>query len=205
MQAHELPTLADAPGTSREYETIYILRPNTTNEEVAEVNVRVRNLIESMGGKIINVENWGKRRLAYEIAKERKGIYLHWTYLASHHLVSEIERTFRMLDGVIRYLTVKLDKDIDPNARPTDIDDETYERAANTAADEEDMYLTRREGEDDDDYSDDDDSDDDLDDSDDDDYDISSDRISDDSDLSGDSDDDESDDDNDDDEQDSEE
>lgn len=147
MQAHELPSLADAPGTSREYETIYILRPNTTNEEVGQVNDRVKGVIEGMGGKIIKVDNWGKRRLAYEVSKERKGIYLYWQYLATRGVVEEFERNMRMLDVVIRYMTVKLDKDVVPDARPSEIDEEAYERAATTAADEEDMYLSRPEGE----------------------------------------------------------
>jgi len=96
-----------------------------------------------MGGKIIKVDNWGKRRLAYEVSKERKGIYLYWLYLATPGVVEEIERNLRMLDGVIRYLTVKVDADIDVGARPSEIDDAAYERAAATAADEEDMFLSR--------------------------------------------------------------
>jgi small subunit ribosomal protein S6 len=138
-----LQSLKDAPNTSREYETIYVLRPNTGNEQVAEVNTRVRGVIENMGGKVIKVDNWGKRRLAYEVAKERKGIYLYWQYLATPGVVEEAERNLRMLDSVIRYLTVKVDSDIDITARPSEIDDTSYERAANTAADEEDMFLSR--------------------------------------------------------------
>ena len=138
-----LESLRDAPGTAREYETTYILRPNTANDGVAEVNTRVRGIIESMGGKIIKVDNWGKRRLAYEVEKERKGIYLYWLYLAKPGVVEEIERNLRMLDGVIRYLTVKVDESIDLGARPSEIDDAAYERAATTAADEEDMFLHR--------------------------------------------------------------
>ena len=138
-----LASLRDTPNTSREYETIYILRPNTPNEQVAEVNTRVKGIIEGMGGKIIKVDNWGKRRLAYEVAKERKGIYLYWLYLASPGVVEETERNLRMLDSVIRYLTVKVDENIDVVARPSEIDDATYDRAATTAADEEDMFLSR--------------------------------------------------------------
>ena len=66
-----------------------------------------------MGGKVIKIDNWGKRRLAYEVAKERKGIYLYWQYLAQPGVVEETERNLRMLDSVIRYLTVKVDTDID--------------------------------------------------------------------------------------------
>ena len=129
-----LLSLKDTPDTSREYETIYILRPNTPNEGVAEVNTRIKGVIESMGGKVLKVDNWGKRRLAYEVAKERKGIYLYWLYLAKSGVVEEAERNLRMLDNVIRYLTVKVDENIVVDARPSEIDDTSYEKAAQTAA-----------------------------------------------------------------------
>jgi small subunit ribosomal protein S6 len=138
-----LASLRDTPNTSREYETIYILRPNTPNEGVAEVNTRIKGVIEGMGGKVIKVDNWGKRRLAYEVAKERKGIYLYWLYLAQPGVVEETERNLRMLDSVIRYLTVKVDDNVDVTARPSEIDDTSYDKAAQTAADEEDLFLSR--------------------------------------------------------------
>jgi len=138
-----LQSLRDTPNTSREYETTYILRPNTPNEGVAEVNTRIKGIIEGMGGKIIKIDNWGKRRLAYEVAKERKGIYIYWLYLANPGVVEETERNLRMLDNVIRYLTVKVDEDIDVSARPSELDDASFEKAAQTAADEEDLFLSR--------------------------------------------------------------
>jgi small subunit ribosomal protein S6 len=138
-----LQSLKDTPNTAREYETIYILRPNTPNEGVAEVNTRIKGVIEGMGGKIIKVDNWGKRRLAYEVAKERKGIYLYWLYLAQPGVVEETERNLRMLDNVIRYLTTKVDENIDVSARPSEIDETSFDKAAQTAADEEDLFLSR--------------------------------------------------------------
>jgi small subunit ribosomal protein S6 len=138
-----LLSLRDKPDTAREYETIYILRPNTPNEGVSEVNTRIKGVIEGMGGKILKIDNWGKRRLAYEVAKERKGIYLYWLYLAQPGVVEETERNLRMLDSVIRYLTVKVDEDVDVGARPTELDDSSFEKAAQTAADEEDLFLSR--------------------------------------------------------------
>src|SRR3954466_8384239 len=138
-----LASLRDKPGTAREYETISILRPNTSNEGVSEVNTRIKGVIEGMGGKVLKVDNWGKRRLAYEVAKERKGIYLYWLYLSQPGVVEETERNLRMLDSVIRYLTVKVDEDVDVGARPTEIDETSFEKAAQTAADEEDLFLSR--------------------------------------------------------------
>jgi small subunit ribosomal protein S6 len=136
-----LPSLADAPGTLREYETIYILKPDTINDQVADVNQRVRTIIEERGGKILKVDNWGKRRLAYEVRKQLKGIYLYWKYLGSSDIVAEFERNMRMLDAVIRYMTVKIDTDVVPDGRASEVDDETFDRAANTAADEEDLMF----------------------------------------------------------------
>jgi len=138
-----LLSLKDVPNTSREYETTYILRPNTTNEGVAEVNTRIKGVIESMGGKVLKVDNWGKRRLAYEVAKERKGIYIYWLYLAKSGVVEEAERNLRLIDNVIRYLTVKVDEDVIVDARPSEIDGASYDKAATTAADEEDLFLSR--------------------------------------------------------------
>jgi small subunit ribosomal protein S6 len=138
-----LQSMRDAPNTAREYETTYILRSTVANEGVSEVNTRIKGIIESMGGKVIKVDNWGKRRLAYEVSKERKGIYLYWLYLASPGVVEEIERNLRMLDSVIRYMSVKVDESIDIGARPSEADDAAFEKAAITAADEEDMFLNR--------------------------------------------------------------
>jgi small subunit ribosomal protein S6 len=141
----DLQSLADAPGTLREYETIYILRPDTQNDRVADVNQRVRGIIESMGGVVLNVDNWGKRKLAYEIKKELKGIYLFWSYLGSPQVVTEFERNMRMLDPVIRYMTVMAARDIDPATKQSQVTDETYQKAASTAADEEELMLRRTE------------------------------------------------------------
>ncbi|HTE54868.1 MAG TPA: 30S ribosomal protein S6 [Kofleriaceae bacterium] len=139
----DLQSLADAPGTLREYETIYILRPDTQNDRVADVNQRVRGIIESQGGVVLNVDNWGKRKLAYEIKKELKGIYLFWSYLGSPQVVTEFERNMRMLDPVIRYMTVLAGRDIDPGTKESLVTEETYTKAASTAADEEELMLRR--------------------------------------------------------------
>ena len=136
-----LKSLADQPGTQREYETIFILRPDTGNDGVGQINTRLRGILDTMGGKVLKVDNWGKRKLAYEVRKQLKGIYLYWRFLANSGTVEELERNLRMLDAVIRYYTVKIDADVDPNARPTDVTDETWQKAAETAADEEEIMT----------------------------------------------------------------
>jgi small subunit ribosomal protein S6 len=137
----QLKSLKDQPGTSREYETIFILRADTSNESIAQVNARLKGIVEGMGGKILKADNWGKRKLAYEVQKQLKGIYLYWQYLALAGTVEEFERNLRMLDNVIRYYTVKIDTDVDTTARPSDVTDETWQKAASTAADEEEIMT----------------------------------------------------------------
>src|SRR6478609_8380318 len=106
-----LQSMRDEPGTQREFETIFILRPDTNQDGIQLVNTRVRSVIEAQGGKMLKLTNWGKRKLAYEIRKQLKGIYLYWRYLATSGVVEELERNLRMLDSVIRYYTVKVDAD----------------------------------------------------------------------------------------------
>ena len=148
-------SMRDEPGTQREVETIFILRPDTNQDGIQTVNTRVRQVIEQMGGKLLKLDNWGKRKLAYEVKKQLKGIYLYWQYLATSGTVEEIERNLRMLDSVIRYYTVRVDEDVDPTARPSAVDDETFTKAATTVPDEEELVtgtaqLPRFDDEDDD-------------------------------------------------------
>jgi len=134
-------SMRDEPGTQREFETIFILRPDTNQDGIQLVNTRVRSVIETMGGKLLKLDNWGKRKLAYEVKKQLKGIYLYWQYLGSAGVVEEIERNLRMLDTVIRYYTVKVDEDIDPTARPQGVDEEAFNKAATTVPDEEELVT----------------------------------------------------------------
>src|SRR6478672_2858397 len=130
-------SMRDEPGTQREFETIFILRPDTNQDGIQLVNTRVKGVIEQLGGRVLKLDNWGKRKLAYEVKKQLKGIYLYWQYLGTTGVVEEIERNLRMLDQVIRYYTVKVDEDIDPNVRPQGVDEETFNKAATTVPDEE--------------------------------------------------------------------
>jgi small subunit ribosomal protein S6 len=111
-------------------------------------------VIEQMGGKLLKLDNWGKRKLAYEVKKQLKGIYLYWQYLGSSGMVHELERNLRMLDSVIRYYTTIVDADIDPAARPSDVTEESFAQAATTGPDEEEIATgaaaARGFGEDDD-------------------------------------------------------
>ena len=105
--------------------------------DLSKAEDRVTKIINDNGGKITATDNWGKRKLAYEINKQLKGIYMYWQYLGTSGMVEEIERNLRLLDAVIRYYTVKVDENVDPSAKPTGLGDEAFTKAATTIPDEE--------------------------------------------------------------------
>ena len=132
-----LGSAEDIPGRKREYETIFILRPDVGNDVIGAVNAKIRGVIESTGGKLVKVENWGRRRLAYEVKKQMKGVYLFWSYLGDPGLVEEVERQLRLTDSVIRTYTVKIANNVDIEARASEVTDESFAGAAVPGADEE--------------------------------------------------------------------
>jgi small subunit ribosomal protein S6 len=103
---------------AREYETIFILHPTSDTKVIEKVADRCQEVISRLEGKLLRAENWGNRRLAYPVKKNPKGIYIYLRYLGYQTLVHELERNLRMLDTVIKYLTIKVDEDVDPEARP---------------------------------------------------------------------------------------
>lgn len=105
-----------APTRSREYETIYILRPDVSPANAEKVSDRVRDVLGRSGGKLTLVETWGRRGLAYTVKKHRRGLYVYLRYLGSGHAVNELERNLRMLDDVIRYQTVLVRAEVDAAA-----------------------------------------------------------------------------------------
>ena len=129
----------DMAGRKREYETIYILRPDSTSDVIALVNQKVRGVIEAGGGTLLKIDNWGKRKLAYEVKKQLKGIYLFFSYLGTAGLVEEIERNLRLTDSVIRYYSVKIAENVDPAARTSEFTEEAFTKAATPGPDEEEI------------------------------------------------------------------
>lgn len=97
-----------AIGTDREYETIFILRPTATKESSESISTRLTEAIGREGGKLTRIENWGRRRLAYPVAKQKRGVYVYFRYVGQGGLVAEVERNLRMLDDVVKYQTVKV-------------------------------------------------------------------------------------------------
>ena len=91
----------------RKYETIFILNPSF-DEETVKANIeKFKGVIENGGGTVENVDFWGKRKLAYEIAKVNEGFYTLINFEANTELPKELDRVFRITDGVIRHIVVK--------------------------------------------------------------------------------------------------
>jgi small subunit ribosomal protein S6 len=94
----------------RKYETIFILHPSL-DEEAVKANIeKFKGVIENGGGVVDNVDFWGKRKLAYEIKKINEGYYTLVSFSANPELPKELDRIFRITDGVVRHIIVKEEK-----------------------------------------------------------------------------------------------
>lgn len=120
--------VATAPGRAREYETIYILRPDIDADSADRVGSRLAEVVGRESGRLTKVEMWGRRRLAYDIAKHRRGVYVYLKYLGNGRTVSEIERNLRLSDGVLKYQTVLVRSDVVADGLEIATDDIKFER-----------------------------------------------------------------------------
>jgi len=89
------------------YETMYILRPDIAEDEVANHIEKYNKLLEEFGGTILDSQMRGKRRLAYQITKHREGIYVQLSHQGDGQHIFKIEKAMRLSEDVIRYMTVK--------------------------------------------------------------------------------------------------
>lgn len=102
----------------REYETIFLIKPELTDDNVDRLKERVRGIVSREGGKVIRFTVWGKKKTLYPIAKQPRAIYVHTHYLGNPKMVAEVERNLRNFDEVTRYLSVKIADEVDPESRP---------------------------------------------------------------------------------------
>ncbi|HOK07579.1 MAG TPA: 30S ribosomal protein S6 [Syntrophales bacterium] len=100
----------------RRYESIFIIHPDLPDVEINETVDRYAAIIENQAGKLVKIEKWGKRKLAYEIKKQTRGYYVLMDYVGAPGVVSELERNFKIDDKVLKYMTVKRDEDVDMEA-----------------------------------------------------------------------------------------
>jgi small subunit ribosomal protein S6 len=96
----------------RVYELLFIADPNLGEPEVDALTATVQGFAEKEGGKIQKLEKWGKKRLAYLIGKHREGSYVLLTIEGKASLVKELERRIHVTDGIIKFLTVRVDEEL---------------------------------------------------------------------------------------------
>jgi small subunit ribosomal protein S6 len=95
----------------RQYELVYILPPDSTEQQVAEIHEQVASVVSRLNGQIERTENWGRRRLAYEIGPHKEGFYVLDVINGSGELMKELDRRLKVLDQVIRHLVVRVDEE----------------------------------------------------------------------------------------------
>jgi small subunit ribosomal protein S6 len=100
----------------RRYESVVILSPDMGDDDIRTFTERYTQLVKTSGGDIIKIEDWGLKRLAYLVEKKDKGRYILFDYVGTPALIAEIERQFKISEDVMKYLSVKLDHDVDLDA-----------------------------------------------------------------------------------------
>ena len=114
--------MAETKKLVREYETIYLLKAETPDDQVEEIKERLRGIVSREGGKVIRFTNQGKRKTAFPVAKNNKALFMHCLYLGKPGLVAEFERNLKMLDVVSKFQSVKLADDVDFDSRQVEQD-----------------------------------------------------------------------------------
>lgn len=100
----------------RRYETLFIITPDSPEEDLKDVATKFQGVVASMNGIVASYEEQGKKRLAYNVKKQNKGYYVLMDYVGSSDLVAEVERNMRLDDRILKYLTVKLADEMDPES-----------------------------------------------------------------------------------------
>lgn len=105
----------------RRYETVFIVNPSLSQEESQPLFDKVTDLIVAHQGLMVKFDEWGQKRLAYEIKKQTRGYYILLDFCGNGSLVKELERNMRLDDRVLKYMTVCVAKDVDEEAIRTEI------------------------------------------------------------------------------------
>jgi small subunit ribosomal protein S6 len=98
---------------TRKYELVYIVSPDATDEQIADLHTQVETIVQRMGGQIEKTDNWGRRRLAYEIGRHKEGTYVLEVINGSGELMKEIDRRLKVSDLIIRQLAVRVDEGLE--------------------------------------------------------------------------------------------
>jgi small subunit ribosomal protein S6 len=96
----------------RQYELVYILSPDATEQEIADLHTQVESIIGKYQGELQKTENWGRRKLAFRIGKHREGTYVLEVFTGTGELTKELDRRLKVIDNVIRHLIVRVDEEL---------------------------------------------------------------------------------------------
>jgi small subunit ribosomal protein S6 len=96
---------------SRKYELVYVVSPEATDEQVGDLHTQVAAIVQRIGGEIEKTDNWGRRKLAYEIGRHKDGTYVLEVINGGGELMKEIDRRFKVTDLIIRHLIVRVDEE----------------------------------------------------------------------------------------------
>lgn len=97
----------------REYETIYLMKSDVSKEAAAKIAQRVEDVVKREGSKLVQVETWGRRQMAFAVGRHRRAVYVFLKYIGTNTVVAELERTFRMLDEILKYQTIVNNQNVD--------------------------------------------------------------------------------------------
>jgi len=93
------------------YETIFVVKSGLTDDEATKLIEKVREVIPRSDGEVLALENWGRRKMAYEVRREKRGIYAIVHYKGGGVTIGAVERLLRLDEAVLKYITVKIGKD----------------------------------------------------------------------------------------------
>jgi small subunit ribosomal protein S6 len=98
--------------STRQYELVYIVSPDSTDQQVTDLHTQVEEIIGRYQGQLEKTENWGRRKLAYEIGPHKEGTYVLEVINGSGDLVKELDRRLKVSDQIIRHMIVRVDQDM---------------------------------------------------------------------------------------------
>ena len=120
--------------TMREYETLFVIKPDSSDDSMKQVQTRLEGVLDKEGAKLLRYNIWGKKKLAFEVAKNPKGIMVQLQFLSPPTCIQELERNLRLIEPVVRYQTIKVAEQVDVDKR---IAEQQAEDRARSAAEAE--------------------------------------------------------------------
>ena len=90
-----------------QYESIFIVHPSLSDDDAGKLIDKMKGVLAQAGATLLKAENWGRKKLAYEVRRERKGTFVYFTFTAAGNAVGELERAYRLEDSILKFITVK--------------------------------------------------------------------------------------------------